>query len=71
MGKHSYEDKDWMYYYSEEEGRVKCLAVGSRYASKINSKIIRGFHGTYLEARRLTEVIDAEYKRKAGKENKR
>lgn len=71
MGKHSYEDKDWMYYYSEEEGRVKCLAVGSRYASKINSKIIRGFHGTYLEAREMTEVIDVEYKRKAGKENKR
>lgn len=71
MGKHSYEDKDWMYYYSEEEGRVKCLAVGSRYASKINSKIIRGFHGTYLEAREMTEVIDAEYKRKVGKENKR
>ena len=71
MGKHSYEDKDWMYYYSEEEGRVKCLAVGSRYASKINSKIIRGFRGTYLEAREMTEVIDAEYKRKAGKENKR
>lgn len=71
MGKHSYEDKDWMYYYNEEEGRVKCLAVGSRYASKINSKIIRGFHGTYLEAREMTEVIDAEYKRKTGKENKR
>lgn len=71
MGKHSYEDKDWMYYYSEEEGRVKCLAVGSRYASKINSKIIRGFHGTYLEAREMTEVIDAEYKRKTGKESKR
>lgn len=71
MGKHSYEDKDWMYYYSEEEGRVKCLAVGSRYASKINNKIIRGFHGTYLEAREMTEAIDAEYKRKAGKENKR
>ena len=71
MGKHSYEDKDWMYYYSEEEGRVKCLAVGSRYASKVNSKIIRGFHGTYLEAREMTEVIDAEYKRKVGKENKR
>ena len=71
MGKHSYEDKDWMYYYSEEEGRVKCLAVGSRYASKINSKIIRGFHGTYLEAREMTEVIDAEYKRKVGKENKK
>lgn len=69
MGKHSYEDKDWMYYYSEEEGRVKCLAVGSRYASKINSKIIRGFHGTYLEAREMTEVIDAEYK--TGKEKKR
>ena len=71
MGKHSYEDKDWMYYYSEEEGRVKCLAVGSRYASKINSKIIRGFHGTYLEAREMAEIIDAEYKRKAGKENRR
>ena len=71
MAKHYYQPKDWMYYYNEDEGRVKCLAVGSRYASKIHSKIIRGFHGTYLEARELTEVIDAEYKRTAGKEKRR
>lgn len=41
---------DWIFFYSEEQGRFCCVPVGSRAATQIEDKVIKGFHGSASDA---------------------
>lgn len=64
MGKRTYDAArklDWIYYYSEDQGRICCVPVGSSAANKIEEKMLKVFNGTASEAIAELEKVQKEF----------
>jgi len=64
MSKHGWQVCDWILFYDEGRGHgnvVKAVAVGSKAAGHSSGTVIKGFRGTYPEAKaeanRLNETM--------------
>ena len=62
MAKHSWRVYDWIIFYNDgEKGKtISCCAVGSNQAAKAKGTVLRGFKGTYIEAKQLVEDLNSK-----------
>lgn len=68
MGKTKEGACDWIIFYNEGDGLVKryvhFIAVGSKYIDRQQGTVLKGFHGTYAEAKAETDRLNREYERR-------
>lgn len=63
MGKHNWTVCDWIIYFSEDGigSQVKVCAVGSAQARTAHGTVLKGFTGTYPEAKQMAADLLTEY----------
>ena len=64
MAKHNWRECDWIIYRCDDYrgDNIKCCAVGSSEAARMLHPVVRGFHGTYPEVKKLVEDLNSKAK---------